>query len=91
MFAISHFLSLVDEYRRVREVSDSRVSTLVFNDGSRIALIRGGGDLGTRRMQRAIEWFSENWPEGAIWPDGVTRPSEAASGHSESPFPETAA
>jgi hypothetical protein len=74
MLGIPHLLSLVDEYRRVREVSDARVSTLVFNDGSRIAQLRDGRDIGTRRLDRAIQWFSDHWPEGADWPAVIVRP-----------------
>ena len=36
-----------------------------------------GGDL--HNHQRAMRWFSENWPVDADWPEGVERPvAEAA-------------
>lgn len=58
-----------------RGLSVSRVSTLVFNDGKRLGAILSGGDLYTARYEQAMEWFSENWPDGAEWPPEVPRPS----------------
>lgn len=74
MQGIDQLLRLIDIYRAAREVSDARVSTLVFNDGSRIAELRSGRDIGTRRLERAVLWFAENWPAGIEWPDGIERP-----------------
>ena len=79
MDAIETLISLVDAYRIARQVSDARVSTLVFNDGGRIAQIRNGGDIGARRFERAVQWFSDNWPPNAIWPTKVTRPEKIAA------------
>ena len=28
-----------------------------------------------RRYDKVVCWFDQNWPEGAIWPEGVVRPS----------------
>jgi hypothetical protein len=77
MDAITQLFRLVDEYRRVRGVSDARVSTLVFNDGQRIEQLRAGSDIGSRRLDRALLWFSENWPADAEWPADVPRPASA--------------
>ena len=79
MYAIDQFLALVNEYRRARDVSDARVSTLVFNDGSRVAQIRKGGDIGSRRLEQSIQWFSDNWPDSAKWPSCVPRPKSRAA------------
>lgn len=60
--------------------SVARVSTIIFNDGKKLGLIGAGGDLNTRSFEKAMAWFSENWPAGADWPEGVTRPlAEAVS------------
>lgn len=55
-------------------MSRARLSTLLFNDGKRLGVIAGGGDLQTRNYERAMRWLSANWPEGAEWPEGVARP-----------------
>lgn len=52
----------------------SGVSTRVFGDGKTFARITAGGDVTTGNFERAMRWFSDNWPEGAAWPDGVDRP-----------------
>lgn len=75
MYGINALLSIVDAYRQAHKVSDARVSTLVFNDGGRIAMLRDGKDIGTRRLERAIQWFSDNWPAEAVWPADVPRPA----------------
>jgi hypothetical protein len=64
-------------YQRARSLSISRVSTLVFNDGKRLDSILVGGDLATARFEKAMRWFSENWPANAEWPDAVHRPAIA--------------
>ncbi len=39
-------------------------------------------------FDNAMQWFSENWPEDAVWPCGVPRPRSALQAASE---PEAAA
>jgi hypothetical protein len=68
-------IDVVDAFAAKRELSDSRISTMVFGDGKIIGRLRGTGDLTTRRYEMALVWFSENWPEGAVWPDGVGQPA----------------
>lgn len=75
MPSIQHLFRLIDAYRLARDVSDARVSTLLFNDGGRIGELRSGGDIGTRRLDRAIQWFSDNWPDKAEWAADIDRPA----------------
>lgn len=64
-----------DEFGRAREIGRQRVSTIVLNRGSTLDLLaQGRSDLNTGTFERAMIWFSENWPEGAEWPGGVPRP-----------------
>jgi hypothetical protein len=79
MTSVDGLLSLIDRYAEANRLSPATVSKKLFNDGKRIAAIRAGGDVGTRRLARAINWFAANWPEGADWPAGVERPSPAPS------------
>ena len=74
MLTIEHLLTVVDAFRDARGVSDSRVSTLLFNDGKRITTLRKGGDIGSRSLAAAFQWFSDHWPEPAKWPADVQRP-----------------
>ena len=67
-------ISVADAYASARGLSRSRVSTIVFNAGLALDRIASGRDLNTGNWERAMRWFSENWPEGAVWPDDVERP-----------------
>ncbi|WP_342163032.1 hypothetical protein [Methylobacterium sp. SD21] len=74
MLTADHLLTVVDAFRQARGLSDSRVSTLLFNDGKRIGLVRNGGDVGSRHLAAAFRWLSDHWPSDAHWPSDVPRP-----------------
>lgn len=74
MNAIDMLLRVSDAYASARSLSESRVSTLAFGEGTRLGHLRKGGEMGARRVARGIAWFSENWPEAAKWPADVPRP-----------------
>lgn len=66
-------------YCEARRLSLARTSTLVFNEGKKLDLIASGSaDLATGRFERAMQWFSDNWPEDAKWPAEVARPAASA-------------
>lgn len=46
----------------------------MLSGGRRLAMIEAGGDIGTERFERAMQWFSDNWPAEADWPKDVPRP-----------------
>lgn len=75
MNMILGLVNLCDAYCAAARLSRSRLSTIIFNDGKALDRVAGGGDLNTRSYEKAIAWLSENWPEDAVWPDGVERPS----------------
>ncbi|TDT94898.1 hypothetical protein DFO45_2656 [Azorhizobium sp. AG788] len=78
MSLTSHLIQVEEAFRRGRKISRARLSSLLFNDGKRLGVIAGGGDLQTRNYERAMCWLSANWPEGAEWPEGVARPVAGA-------------
>lgn len=63
-----------DAYCTAVGVGRKRVSTIVLNRGARLDEIAGGGDIGTKVFEKAMQWFDENWPSGTPWPAGVDRP-----------------
>lgn len=75
---IAQLLKLAELYCAATGRSSARVSTLIFNDGKKFALIAGGADLGTRTCERAVLWFSENWPAETAWPEEIARPAPKA-------------
>lgn len=80
MILTQQLIAVAKAYSKARGLSLARVSTLVFNEGKKLAAIEfGGADLATGRFESAMHWFSDNWPEGASWPDGVARPERVTS------------
>jgi hypothetical protein len=80
MITLRHqLIAVADGFAAHRGLSRARVSTLVFNSGTALNRIAAGRDLNTKRWERAMLWFSRNWPEGAEWPAGVARPAPACS------------
>lgn len=72
----SHIVTLADVYCAATGRSRARVSTLVLNGGARIDQIAEGADLTTGSYERAVSWFSDNWPEDLTWPSCVARPEK---------------
>lgn len=69
-------VQVAEAYCEARGLSLARVSVLVFNDGKKLkAIAEQGVDLSTGKFEFAMRWFSTNWPEGAAWPDAITRPA----------------
>lgn len=73
----TQLLTVSDLYCTAAGVSRSRVSTIVLSGGRRLDRIEGGGDVSTATFERAMQWFSDNWPEAADWPSGVSRPARS--------------
>lgn len=80
MLNTEHLLSIADAYGAALAIEDTTISHRVFNDSKKLGAVRAGKDISVRRYNAAIEWFSANWPEGAVWPHDVPRPemTEAA-------------
>ena len=74
MIGISQLLTICHAYARLEGIELSTVSSRVFDDGKKVSQLEAGSDIQVRRLERALQWFSEHWPEGASWPRGVDRP-----------------
>jgi len=71
-------IAVADVYCEARHLSRSRVSTIVFNAGAALDRIASGRDLNTGNWEKAMRWFSDNWPVGAVWPDAIDRPPDSS-------------
>lgn len=76
MTLVEQILNLSASYAAARNLSRSRVSTIVFGDGKVIGRLANGSDLTTGRYQHAVDWFSENWPTNKPWPSDIPRPAK---------------
>jgi hypothetical protein len=75
MLTETDILSVVDAYSAAKGWKDATISSHVFNDGKKIAQLRSGGSITITRANNALKYLSENWPDGAVWPENVNRPS----------------
>lgn len=66
-------------------LSEARVSTRVFRHGGRLKGLRNGRGMLSDNVEDALQWFSDQWPEGAQWPCDVPRPAPAPSDGDPSP------
>lgn len=67
-------LRVAQVYAQAVDKPLSTVSSRVFDDGKKLDAIERGFDLQSRRLAKAIQWFSDNWPDGAAWPVDIDRP-----------------
>ena len=79
MSIIESILSLSRAYAKAEKVSLTTVSWRVFGDTKKLRALESGGDLQTKRAASALQWFSDNWPARAHWPEGVDRPPASQS------------
>lgn len=71
---IEKLLAVADAYAEAKRLSESRLSTIVLNDGKALGRLRSGKDANTRTVENALRWFAQHWPDDAIWPAFVPRP-----------------
>lgn len=86
MRCTDQLLTIAAEYGRATGLEPKTVSWRVFGDTKKLEAVSEGGDLSTRRFENAVAWFSANWPDDGVWPDGISRPDP-----DEVPIPETMA
>ena len=75
-----HLVTLIDAFAAARGVSGSRVTTLAMGSGNVYRTLTEGGNITLDRVENAIQWFSDNWPEGTDWPEGLSRPAPKRAG-----------
>lgn len=71
-------ISLIESYAAARGMSAARASTIALNAGHTYQSLIDGKDITIGRFERAMRWFSDNWPPGADWPADVERPQPAS-------------
>lgn len=74
MSATEQLLTLAREFARAAELETSTASWRIFGDTKKLQALIDGGDIQTKRHERALQFLSDNWPEAAIWPADIKRP-----------------
>lgn len=78
MIETTHLLAVIDAFAEATSVKDVTLSHRIFGDSKKIAALRGGADITLGRFNAAMQWLSDNWPEGAEWPGCIARPEPEA-------------
>lgn len=68
-----HIIALASAYGHALGLERTTVSWRLFQDTNKLDAIIAGKDLYLGRYERAMQWFSDHWPE-IDWPVGVPRP-----------------
>lgn len=76
MTGIEQLLAVADAYAKSEGLDLSTVSWRALGDTKKLGAIVRGADIQVRRLERTLQWFSDNWPE-TDWPEGVPRPTRA--------------
>lgn len=75
---LDRLIAVFDAYCEAVDLAPATVSARFLGRGGRVAELRDGGDMGSRTIHAILVKFSENWPDGAVWPASVPRPLPAA-------------
>lgn len=68
-------VAISDIFGKARGVGRKRISTIVLYQGSKLdAVANGLADVTTRTWERAMQYYSDHWPENVPWPNFVVRP-----------------
>jgi hypothetical protein len=77
MTGTEQLLTVARAYAAGAGVELSTVSSRALDDGKKLAAIEAGADILVGRLERTLQWFSDNWPSETTWPDDVPRPVPA--------------
>ena len=70
-----NLLTLANAYANRRKVSTATVSNLVVGHARLFQRLRRGGSCTLKTFQKALKWFSDNWPDDLFWPFEIPRPA----------------
>ena len=72
--SVARLLALIELYAEHENLALTTVSSHVTGSGDTVGRLRRGGDLNTRRFERAVRYLSDHWPDGLPWPAHTPRP-----------------
>lgn len=79
-FLRASLLDLADRFEAACGVTPATAAKRALNDNTFFARIEGGAGFSVRTADRLLQWFSDNWPADAQWPEGLDRPFHAPGG-----------
>lgn len=76
---LSHLGKVAAAYSEGTNLGLGTVCRRMLGSDRFFARVKSGASFTVRVYDEAMMRFSEQWPEGHAWPDGVPRPSPASS------------
>lgn len=70
-------LTVARAYSTATGRSLARVGTVIHDQGAFFKKLEAGGSCTMDTFDKAMRWFSANWPGETPWPEGVARPRPA--------------
>ena len=83
----SRFVATLELFAEHERRSIKTVSRLATGSGDTVDRLRRGGTITTRRMDRALRYLSEHWPEDLAWPAHTPRPNKWGNSDRETIVP----
>jgi hypothetical protein len=74
----ANLLDLAARYKAATGRSFPSIGDDALNDNTFFARIQKGKGFTIKTFDRVVDWFSNNWPDGAEWPSDVLRPGALA-------------
>lgn len=76
MVTLSDLFLLFDEFRRAAGIPETTLSSRIYDESKKIALLRERGErnLSVERYNHTLRYLSSHWPAGAVWPEHIDRP-----------------
>lgn len=68
-------LTVARAYSAATGRSLARVATLIHDQGALFKKLEAGGSCTIDTYDKAMQWFSDHWPAGLAWPEGIFRPA----------------
>ncbi len=72
---ILNLMSVAMAFTAAREIGFSTLGRLAAGDWRFFDHLQDGSKTFTaKKYDQVMQWFSDNWPDGGIWPPTVARP-----------------
>lgn len=73
----AQLVALVEAYAAAIGRSEATVANAIGRDSRFFVRMRAGKGCSVDTMNSVIAWFSDHWPDGLAWPEGIDRPAPA--------------
>ena len=70
------FVATLELFAEHKRLSITTVSRLATGSGDTVDRLQRGGTITIRRMDRALRYVSEHWPDDLGWPAHTRRPNK---------------